>query len=87
MTAHPPHASGERDDAAEPPAGVDPAEEFAAPEAAGEPPVPLVIRRRGRRVSTEPPEGYLGEPARERQQSSENDEQLRRDLPPHWGKR
>lgn len=47
---------------------------------------PLVIRRRGRRVSTEPPPGYTGEPAQEeRQQSTENDAQLRQDVPPHWG--
>ncbi|WP_347754328.1 hypothetical protein [Agrococcus sp. ProA11] len=46
---------------------------------------PLVIRRRGRRVSTEPPPGYTGEPASERQQSSENDARLRGDVPPHWG--
>ncbi|WP_413316697.1 hypothetical protein AA0Z99_08650 [Agrococcus sp. 1P02AA] len=46
---------------------------------------PLVIRRRGRRVSTEPPPGYTGEPSQERQQSSENDARLRADVPPHWG--
>lgn len=46
---------------------------------------PLVIRKRGRRVSTEPPPGYTGEPAIERAQSSENDARLRGDVPPHWG--
>ena len=48
---------------------------------------PLVIRRRGRRVSTAPPPGYTGEPPAERKQSSENDARLRSDVPPHWGKR
>lgn len=48
-------------------------------------PEPLVIRRRGRRVSTEPPPGYTGEPATERGQSNENDARLRGDVPPHWG--
>ncbi|MET4098126.1 hypothetical protein ABIB37_000363 [Agrococcus sp. UYP10] len=48
-------------------------------------PAPLVSKRRGRRVSTEPTPGYTGEPPVERHQSSENDEQLRRDVPPHWG--
>lgn len=52
---------------------------------AGEQPAPLVIRRRGRRVSTEPTPGYAGEPGQEPQQSSENDERLRQDVPPHWG--
>lgn len=52
----------------------------------GEEPAPLVIKRRGRRVSTEPaPPGYTGEPAQEQQQSSENDDRLRQDVPPHWG--
>lgn len=46
---------------------------------------PLVIRRRGRRVSTEPTPGYTGEPPQEQHQSSENDERLRQDVPPHWG--
>lgn len=46
---------------------------------------PLVIRKRGRRVSTEAPPGYTGEPAIERAQSSENDARLRGDVPPHWG--
>lgn len=50
-------------------------------------PAPMVIRRRGRRVSTEPSPGYTGEPPTERQQSSENDARLWGDLPPHWGKR
>lgn len=51
----------------------------------GEEPAPLVIKRRGRRVSTEPAPGYTGEPAQEQQQSSENDDRLRQDVPPHWG--
>jgi len=51
----------------------------------GEESAPLVIRRRGRRVSTEPSPGYTGEPAQEQRQSSENDERLRGDVPPHWG--
>jgi hypothetical protein len=50
-----------------------------------EQPAPLVIRRRGRRVSTEPTPGYIGEPAREQHQSSENDQRLKGDVPPHWG--
>lgn len=45
----------------------------------------LVIRRRGRRVTTDPAPGYTGEPPLERQQSSENDARLRGDVPPHWG--
>lgn len=45
----------------------------------------LVIRKRGRRVTTEPPAGYTGEPPVERQQSSENDARLKGDVPPHWG--
>lgn len=48
-------------------------------------PASLVIRRRGRRVSTDPAAGYTGEPAQEPQQSSENDDRLRQDVPPHWG--
>ncbi len=54
-------------------------------EAAQPAPEPLVIKRRGRRVSTEPAPGYTGEPAQEPQQSSENDDRLRQDVPPHWG--
>lgn len=50
-------------------------------------PQPLVIRRRGRRASTEPSPGYTGEPAAERTQSTENDARIWGDLPPHWGKR
>ncbi len=46
---------------------------------------PLVIRKRGRRVTTQPPAGYAGEPPIERQQSNENDARLRGDVPPHWG--
>lgn len=52
---------------------------------AGAEPAPLVIRRRGRRVTTEPSPGWTGEPAQERGQSRENDERLRGDVPPHWG--
>lgn len=63
----------------------DAARDDAAPDAAAQESEPLVIRRRGRRVSTEPPPGYTGEPATERQQSSENDARLRGDVPPHWG--
>jgi hypothetical protein len=75
---------GESGESGEPGDTGEPGEtgETGEPEAA-----PLVIRRRGRRVTTEPPAGYTGEPARERQQSTENDERLRSDLPPHWGKR
>lgn len=44
------------------------------------------IRRRGRRVSTEPTPGYIGEPmAEQREEAGENDERLRQDKPPHWG--
>ncbi|HIY67409.1 MAG TPA: hypothetical protein H9830_14170 [Candidatus Agrococcus pullicola] len=44
------------------------------------------IRRRGRRVTTEPTPGYIGEPdAEQREESDENDERLRQDKPPHWG--
>ncbi|GEK79734.1 hypothetical protein [Agrococcus baldri] len=50
-------------------------------------PQPLVIRKRGRRASTEPSPGYTGEPATERTQSTENDARIWGDLPPHWGKR
>lgn len=48
-------------------------------------PAPLVIRRRGRRVTTEPSPGWIGEPEQERTQSRENDDRLRGDVPPHWG--
>jgi hypothetical protein len=48
-------------------------------------PEPLVVRRRGRRVSTGPVDGVSREPAPERQQSTENDDRLRGDRPPHWG--
>lgn len=57
----------------------------------GERAAPLVIRRSGRRVSTAPMPGWTDEPAGEQEQegeqrrSSENDAQLRRDVPPHWG--
>lgn len=46
---------------------------------------PLVVRRRGRRVSTEPVDGATDEPAPERRQSTDNDDRLRGDKPPHWG--
>ncbi|MCH1884340.1 hypothetical protein [Agrococcus sp. ARC_14] len=52
---------------------------------ADEQPQPQVIRRRGRRVTTEPPPGYTGEPAVERHTSNENDARLKGDVPPHWG--
>ncbi|MBO1769525.1 hypothetical protein [Agrococcus sp. TF02-05] len=46
----------------------------------------LVIRKRGRRVTTDPVPGYMGGPEPEPQQpSSENDARLRGDVPPHWG--
>ncbi len=48
-------------------------------------PEPLVVRRRGRRVSTGPVDGASAEPAPEPRQSTENDERLRGDKPPHWG--
>lgn len=67
------------------PVPPDAAEPAAQDDGQLEEPQPLVIRRRGRRVSTEPAPGYLGEPAVERQQSSENDARLREDVPPHWG--
>lgn len=59
--------------------------EGAAAEPDGAEPAPLVITRRGRRVSTEPTPGYTGEPEQEPQQSTENDARLRQDVPPHWG--
>lgn len=49
------------------------------------------IRKAGRRVRTEPREGYLGEPPAERSaesdgdKSGENDARLLGDKPPHWG--
>ncbi|WP_396600010.1 hypothetical protein [Frigoribacterium sp. R86507] len=49
---------------------------------------PLVVRRRaGRRVTTDPVPGSDPTPAPEpgRQGSSENDQRLRADVPPHWG--
>lgn len=70
-------------EAAEPAAAA--GREPGAPADEPEPTPPLVIRKRGRRVTTEPPPGYTAEPALERQQSSENDARLRGDVPPHWG--
>lgn len=56
---------------------------------------PLRIRKTGRRVQTEPAEGYLGEPPAVADDLTEgedagssnegNDERLLRDKPPHWG--
>ena len=49
---------------------------------------PLVVRRPGgRRVTTDPVPGSDPTPAPEpdRQGSSENDQRLRADVPPHWG--
>lgn len=53
--------------------------------AAGEPAQPR--RRKHRRVRTEPVPGSDPNPAPEtpRHTSGENDEQLKRDVPPHWG--
>lgn len=44
-------------------------------------------RRVRRRVTTEPPPGSDPTPTPEapRHRAAENDEQLRRDKPPHWG--
>ena len=44
-------------------------------------------RGKHRRVTTEPPVGSDPAPAPEppRHASTENDEQLKRDKPPHWG--
>ena len=57
----------------------------AAPEVVVTEAAPLVIRRRGRRVTTDAAPGTTEEPARERVQSTENDARLRADVPPHWG--
>jgi hypothetical protein len=47
---------------------------------------PLIIRKRGRRVTTDPVPGYTGGPEPEPQQpASENDARLKGDVPPHWG--
>ena len=51
-------------------------------------PRPLVVRRRaGCRVTTDPVPGSdpTPSPEPERQGSSENDQRLRADVPPHWG--
>lgn len=52
----------------------------------GSAPEPQRARHR-RRVTTEPPPGSDPNPAPEepRHASTENDEQLKRDVPPHWG--
>lgn len=77
MTADVPPADGREPDAA-------PAEHAAPAERAES--ARLVIRKRGRRVTTDPVPGYTGEPEPERQQpSSENDARLKGDVPPHWG--
>jgi hypothetical protein len=49
--------------------------------------VPRPRGRHRRRVTTSPPEGSDPTPAPEppRHASTENDAQLRRDKPPHWG--
>lgn len=48
------------------------------------------IRKTGRRVTTEPVEGYIGEPPADSgedkgQGAGENDARLIGDKPPHWG--
>ncbi|MDO7883482.1 hypothetical protein [Antiquaquibacter soli] len=45
--------------------------------------------RRSRRVRTDAPPGSDPNPVAEppRHRADENDEQLRRDVPPHWGAR
>ncbi len=50
------------------------------------PPTP-VVRRRGRRVTTEPVPGTDPHPAPadRRVDSGDNDQRLRADKPPHWG--
>lgn len=54
------------------------------PPAEGEP--PLRIRRRGRRVTTDPVPGSdpSPQPEPERHSEGENDERLRGDVPPHY---
>jgi hypothetical protein len=49
--------------------------------------VPAGRGRHRRRVTTDPPAGSDPAPAPEppRHASTENDEQLKRDKPPHWG--
>ncbi|ARC56084.1 hypothetical protein AS850_03215 [Frondihabitans sp. 762G35] len=61
--------------------GDDP--EFVTPP---EPPAP-VVRRRGRRVTTDPVPGTDPAPAPvdRRRDSYDNDARLRADKPPHWG--
>lgn len=62
---------------------ADPAhrEDLGAPQVAGGRP------RHRRRVTTKPPAGSdpSPEPEKRRHVASENDEQLKRDKPPHWG--
>lgn len=74
--AHPDRADGEPKHASEP----------AAAPVTGDP-AHRAGRRRGRRVRTEPPAGSDPTPSPEppRHASTENDEQLKRDKPPHWG--
>jgi hypothetical protein len=52
------------------------------------PPPPLpIVRRRGRRVTTDPAPGSdpAPAPADRRVDSHDNDARLRGDKPPHWG--
>ncbi len=50
-------------------------------------PTPSLRPRHRRRATTEPPTGSDPNPAPEakRHAANENDEQLKRDKPPHWG--
>ncbi len=52
---------------------------------AADAPAPLVIHKRGRRVTTDAAPGTVQEPGPEQHQSTENDARLRGDKPPHWG--
>jgi len=47
---------------------------------------PDLPSRRSRRVTTDAPEGSDPNPVQEppRHRAEENDEQLKRDVPPHW---
>ena len=53
----------------------------------GTAPAAPAVRRKGRRVTTEPPPGTDPTPAPEPSRSSgtENDARLKADKPPHWG--